>query len=605
MASKIVGFVDALVHLSARHDTSLRARHRAFIAAHLLGAVTLLAAFPLYLAARGAPTPLEVFCCASLIMPIGIAYFLSRTGRYETAHALSALARSSIVTVVALATGGVASPAAIWLVTVPFDAVMSGSRRVIIVAAALAFGCTLLLVCTGFLVGEPLPVSTSLYPAAMLMSMVLLIAYCALASLCGEFIMRRSLVVRDAAEDRFRLLATGMSDVLTRHRRNGTVTFMSPAAEAMFGIPADALIGHGLFDRIHVADRPVFLTAISQAAQGAEFTTAEFRFRRERPQQARGAPAVNFIWLEMRCKALRQEMDTPEPAQAEIVAVLRDITEHKIREAALGAARAEAEEAEAAKSRFLATMSHELRTPLNAIIGFSEMIAHEKELGLDAQRRAEYAKLIHDSGQHLLSVVNGILDMSKMESGTFEIASEPFRPREAILGCCDLMALKARESGVDLTIKAADDLPGMIGDQRALKQILINLLSNALKFTERGGSVVVSAVADRDNLVLKVADTGVGIGSDDLARIGDPFFQSGKTYQRRHEGTGLGLSIVKGLVALYKGTMDIKSRVDEGTTIVIKLPLDLETGETKSVATVTTLSSARSEGPDIQVRKRA
>jgi cell cycle sensor histidine kinase DivJ len=233
-------------------------------------------------------------------------------------------------------------------------------------------------------------------------------------------------------------------------------------------------------------------------------------------------------------------------------------------------------------------MSHELRTPLNAIIGFSEMIMQEDALMLDAARRKEYAQLINDSGQHLLSVVNGILDMSKMESGNFEIMPEPFAPREALINCCNLLALKARESGVDLVTRAPDDLPVMIGDPRAFKQIALNLVSNAVKFTERGGTVTVSAGIETARLVVRIVDTGVGIAADDLKRIGDPFFQAGTTYQRRHEGTGLGLSIVKSLVALHGGEVSVQSKVDEGTTVTVALPLTPQSQQTSS--NITTLA---------------
>jgi two-component system, cell cycle sensor histidine kinase DivJ len=256
-----------------------------------------------------------------------------------------------------------------------------------------------------------------------------------------------------------------------------------------------------------------------------------------------------------------------------VVAVMRDVTDRKNQEQALDLARSAAEQADSSKSRFLATMSHELRTPLNAIIGFSEMIMQEEALMLDAARRKEYAQLINDSGQHLLSVVNGILDMSKMESGNFEIMPEPFVPRAALVNCCSLLALKARESGIDLVTRAAEDLPVMIGDPRAFKQIVLNLVSNAVKFTERGGTVTVSAAVEGTRFMVRIADTGVGITADDLKRIGDPFFQAGKTYQRRHEGTGLGLSIVKSLVALHGGEMTVQSQVDEGTTVTVALPL--------------------------------
>ena len=149
--------------------------------------------------------------------------------------------------------------------------------------------------------------------------------------------------------------------------------------------------------------------------------------------------------------------------------------------------------------------------------------------------------------------------MSKMETGTFEIAPEPFAPRPALLNCCNLLALKARENGVDLVTRAPEDLPVMTGDPRAFKQIALNLVANAIKFTERGGSVTVSATVEGSRLMLRISDTGVGIAPDDLKRIGDPFFQAGKTYQRKHEGTGLGLSIVKGLVGLHHARLKLLS----------------------------------------------
>src|SRR5947207_11800848 len=201
------------------------------------------------------------------------------------------------------------------------------------------------------------------------------------------------------------------------------------------------------------------------------------------------------------------------------------------------------------------------------------MIAQEDVLMLNAARRKEYAQLINDSGQHLLSMVNGILDMSKMEAGNFEIAAEPFDPRVALTNCCSLLALKARENDIDLVTHVPEDLPLMTGDPRAFRQVALNLVSNAIKFSEGGGEVTVCAGVERSRLVLRVTDTGVGIAADDLKRIGDPFFQAGKTYQRRHEGTGLGLSIVKSLVAMHGGEMNVQSRVDEGTTVTIALPL--------------------------------
>jgi two-component system, cell cycle sensor histidine kinase DivJ len=409
-------------------------------------------------------------------------------------------------------------------------------------------------------------------------------------------------------EDRYRLLALSMSGVISCHHRDGGVQFISPAAEAMLGTPVAQLLGHGLFDRVNVADRPAYLTALSDAACGGEVCGVEFRVRRNIvcDRERRQGNSVDFIWVEMRCKALGPGAETASPSQEGVVAVLREVTERKNQEQALDLARTAAEQAEASRARFLATMSHELRTPLNAIIGFSEMIIQEDALMLDAARRKEYAQLINDSGQHLLSVVNGILDISKMESGNFEITPEPFSPRDALLNCCNLLALKARDNAIDLVTRAPDDLPVMNGDPRAFRQIALNLVSNAIKFTERGGTVTVSAAVEGSRLVLRVADNGVGIAADDLKRIGDPFFQAGKTYERRHEGTGLGLSIVKSLVALHGGDMAVRSRVDEGTTVTVALPLTLTppAAPSSKVATLTPLRSAISDRV-LQVKRSA
>jgi two-component system, cell cycle sensor histidine kinase DivJ len=275
----------------------------------------------------------------------------------------------------------------------------------------------------------------------------------------------------------------------------------------------------------------------------------------------------------MRCRPL--DYAGQQPADREVVSVLRDVSERKAQEQAIAIARAETERASAAKSRFIATMSHELRTPLNAVIGFSELLTNES-LEIDAGRKREYAELINESGRHLLSVVNGILDVSKMETGNFDITPEPFSPAAAIETCTELLALKAREAGLDLTTRLAAELPEVVADRRAFTQILINLISNAVKFTPRGGRVTVSALCDGPKLAVTVEDTGVGIGEADLPRLGEAFFQARSSYDRRHDGSGLGLSIVKGLVDLHGGDVDIRSRVGEGTRVTVRLPIDGE-----------------------------
>jgi cell cycle sensor histidine kinase DivJ len=380
----------------------------------------------------------------------------------------------------------------------------------------------------------------------------------------------------EAAEHGYRLLAGNMSDVIARHDANGAVLFVSPAAESLLGVAPAELLGQALFERVHVADRPAYLTALGQAARLDQSRTAEFRVRKG-DANAGGSPAA-FVWIEMRCNriAATEGAAAGDNSSREVVSVLRDITARKQQEQALKSARAEAERANAAKSHFLATMSHELRTPLNAIIGFSEMLTEEKSLMIDAKRRHDYAQLIKESGHHLLAVVNGILDMSKIENGSFEIVPEPFAPRRVIEDCCNLLALNARERGLNLILDLEDQLPDIVADKRALNQIMLNLMANAIKFTNCGGGVTVRAKRDNDFIAISVTDTGIGIEPEDLPRIGDPFFQARSSYDRRHDGTGLGLSIVKGLLALHGGEIEIASRLGEGTCVTVRLPLDCD-----------------------------
>ncbi|HTP91415.1 MAG TPA: PAS domain-containing sensor histidine kinase [Xanthobacteraceae bacterium] len=568
-------YVETLVHPSAQQDALTAARHRAFIAPRLLGSIVLLASCPVYLLVRGAPSGIELLVFAWLVIPISTAYYLSGTGRYESAHVLSSLALTGVVTAVAAMTGGISSFAAIWLVVVPLEAALSASRRVVATASTLALAAAGLLVLLGSLdlLPPPDPSVPASLPALGIVSAAL---YATGLALGAEALARTSFWLLYAEEDRYRLLARNMTDVIIRHGRDGSVLFVSPAAETLFGTRMADLHGQGLFDRVHVADRPAYLTALGDAAALGESRSVEFRVRCE-GFDAAGLPIAKFVWIEMRCRPLEQVAAEPlDEGRREVVAVLRDVTKRKTQEAALEDARAEAERANTAKTRFLATMSHELRTPLNAIIGFSEMLANEAMLILDAKRRAEYAGLINESGTHLLSVVNGVLDMSKIETGNFEITLEPFSPAQVIVSCCELLALKAQEAGLQLQKTVPADLPEMIADKRAFNQILLNLLSNAIRFTDRGGTVTVSARAEAAHVTLVVEDNGVGISDEDLERVGEPYFQAGTPYDRRHGGTGLGLSIVKGLVRLHAGEISIRSRIGDGTRITVRLPLDCE-----------------------------
>jgi cell cycle sensor histidine kinase DivJ len=217
-------------------------------------------------------------------------------------------------------------------------------------------------------------------------------------------------------------------------------------------------------------------------------------------------------------------------------------------------------------------MSHELRTPLNAILGFSEVMTHEMFGPLGGLRYREYAGLIHESGGHLLELINGILDMSKIEAGKFEIAEEMFDLGEVATQAMRFVKLQADRKGVVLKTIIAEDCGTIFADKRALKQMLVNLLSNGVKFTPRGGEVRLSALRDGAAVQIAVRDTGVGISAEDLQRLGRPFEQVDAAHVKTQEGTGLGLALVKALAAMHAGEATIESKLGHGTTVRLRLP---------------------------------
>ncbi len=224
------------------------------------------------------------------------------------------------------------------------------------------------------------------------------------------------------------------------------------------------------------------------------------------------------------------------------------------------------------KSEFLANMSHELRTPLNAIIGFSEVLADQQMFGTLNPKQLEYALDIHGSGHHLLTLINDILDLSKIEAGRLDLDLAEFDVGAAIANAATLLRERCQRQAVALSIDLSPRLATWLADPRRFKQILVNLLTNAVKFTPAGGSVAVHARIERDELVVAVSDTGIGIAETDLPLIFEPFRQVGIDGKSQPEGTGLGLSLVRSLVQIQGGTLDVRSRLGEGSTFEFRLP---------------------------------
>lgn len=368
----------------------------------------------------------------------------------------------------------------------------------------------------------------------------------------AEALSRRAITAEEVIEATV-LRLSGTGDVLD----------VAGQPERLLGLQPALLLGPSFFERIHVGDRVAWLCALSDLRQGAASRKLELRLRS--PRAADDA--------EVRYGSLAVEMASTGDPGVPAIAVLRSNDEVAALRSELETLRANADEIDIAKSRFLGVVSHELRTPLNAIIGFSDMLEHEMFGPFSDPRQKEYAGLIREAGNHLLAVVTSILDVSKIECGTYPIDPEPFQFTDAVRTCTSMIAAQASAKSLTLETEIAANAGKIVADRRAVQQILINLLSNALKFTPTGGSVTVGANRLGSRLHFWVGDTGIGIRQDDLGRLGRPFTQVRNDYTREYDGAGLGLSLVKGLVALHDGSMMIESAPGEGTLVTISLPV--------------------------------
>jgi PAS domain S-box-containing protein len=256
-----------------------------------------------------------------------------------------------------------------------------------------------------------------------------------------------------------------------------------------------------------------------------------------------------------------------------IVSAALDITDRKEAELALIAAKEEAELASRSKTEFLANMSHELRTPLNAIIGFSQLMADEVMGPLGSARYTSYARDICASGQHLLSIIGDILDVSKLEAGRVELDDQEVEVGQMVRDLLHLVVERARSLDVGIDLELPPDLPKIRGDALKLKQVLLNLITNAIKFSHPGGKVLVRGEMATDGLHLSVVDHGIGMDETEVKTAITRFGQVASPWSRKHHGTGLGLPLAIGLVELHEGRLTIDSVKDEGTTVTIILPL--------------------------------
>jgi cell cycle sensor histidine kinase DivJ len=449
--------------------------------------------------------------------------------------------------VAAIFTGGVAGPLAVWcLAPLAAAAVMNHGERLAL-GAAVSLASVGVAALAGLTLNIPVPDAAL---ANVLGVVALTTTVVGLGS--GLVILQRGAGAdareRRQAEASLRQALNDQPHLLLALNGHGKlVGAWGPEPAGAAGLAA---VGRALADSVAEGDRGRVQTAITAAlADGS----AEVCFA---PAREPGA------WLAISLRRI---------GGGRLMGSVRDARAARDREAELEQARAEAEAANAGKSRFLANMSHELRTPLNAIMGFSD-IMRQGLFGPLTDRYAEYAELIHDSGGHLLDLISDVLDMSKIEAERFELARDIFDARDAVAGVLRLMRGQADRAGVQLRGLLPREPLDVTADRRAMKQIALNLVSNALKFTPRGGGVTVTVHADGPVLELVVADTGVGISPEDLQRLGRPYEQAGGPAQRA-SGTGLGLSLVRSFAELHGGEMEIESRLGEGTTVTVRLPV--------------------------------
>ena len=365
---------------------------------------------------------------------------------------------------------------------------------------------------------------------------------------------------RERAYHAYRLMAEEASDIVILHEPGGRIFFASSALERILKRTVADIEQHRFLDLIHPDDVDQAAT-INAVPLPGQMLTATYR-----TLHGDG----HYVWIET---ATRGIYDAQTGALRNLISVSRDVTQRMNHELEVKAAQERAESANKAKSRFLANMSHELRTPLNAVIGFTDLMRQRTFGPLGNERYEEYATLIYDSGQLLLDLISDMLDMAKIEAGKLELNYERVDVNGTVEDCVRMLRDRADNNGLELTISLPEEPLFLIADRRAVKQVLLNLLTNAIKFTPAGGHVGVSVRYGDGLATITVRDTGVGIPASELPRLGNPFEQVNCDPMLAKGGSGLGLALVRALMEKHGGTLSVDSEEGVGTTVRITFPL--------------------------------
>lgn len=375
-------------------------------------------------------------------------------------------------------------------------------------------------------------------------------------------LLRKDAGLRES-ERNYRAIVEDQTEMISRHSVDGLRTFVNESYCRFHGKTKDELLGKSAYEGMP-ADDLKRLHAI---------------YEKLTPENPTGEFIVSFLDTdgEMAWQRWTKRVIFDENMEAiEYQAVGHDITESKRAEMERLKALEAAEHANSTKSDFLAAMSHELRTPLNAILGFSDVISREYLGAIGNEKYVEYAKDIRTSGEYLLSLVNDLLDISSIEAGKVSLTMASINVGDVIAESMNFVAEKGDDNDIELVSDVPENLPPVYADRRALRQIILNLLTNALKFTPAQGRIKISAFETDDRAIIEVTDTGIGIPKDRLSELTIPFTRIQNDPYKPIEGWGLGLAITKSLIDMHDGDLNIESSVGEGTTITVRLPLSPE-----------------------------
>ena len=362
-------------------------------------------------------------------------------------------------------------------------------------------------------------------------------------------------------ERRYRNVVNAVREAIFQADIEGRLTFLNPAWTAMTGFSVEESLGRSGFDFVHPDDRELNLELYS-------------RMLGNRDEDGRGA--LRFVtrtggvrWLEVCARLSTDDQDRPTG----IIGTLDDITERKLAEEAQARARDELARTSRLKDEFLANMSHELRTPLNSILGLTEALL-EEAYGPVNERQATFLSNIEESGRHLLTLINDILDLSKVEAGTLGLELHPVAPADVCSASLRMVKQTAARKKQRLSLRVEEGVPEVLADERRLKQVLVNLLSNAVKFTPEGGSIGLDVTFDgaRSAVSFAVWDTGIGISPEGMTLLFRPFVQLDGGLARKHEGAGLGLALVYRLTELQNGSVTVESAEGRGSRFTVRVP---------------------------------